>query len=138
MNSAHNKTKAPVFVGIRQHNRSMTSIPDELRTKALADHPPSSLCLWQLRHEKRQTFKEETPLIQFSEIQPGLFFHNNLEQLHHDFLELGKAPFVNLSGLLKVQALVWPLPQNRHCVVKSWPGEKKIWDLGQVRWSVAN
>ena len=88
-------------------------IPAEMRTKCL-EEPPPSLALWQLLSEKKQHNTEETELEQFSEIRPGIFFSDNLDGLHFDFLREGRAPFVQLSALLKKNALVWQLPPEKN------------------------
>ena len=47
---------------------------------------------------EKQKMKEEIPLEIFETLKPGLFFHTNLEAVHHDMLERNIAPYVKLSG----------------------------------------
>ena len=100
VNAFHAKKKN-IFIGIRQHLRSLSNVPQELRTKSLDSTGPS-LCLWQLRKEKRQRSKEEFPLEFFETLKPGIFFSENLQAVHAQMLKDGLAPCVQLSGLLKV------------------------------------
>ena len=53
MNGAKSCQKNLFFLGLRQHMRSLSEIPAELRTKGLED-PPPSLALWQLKSDKKQ------------------------------------------------------------------------------------
>ena len=69
------------FLGLRQHMRSLSEIPAELRTKGLED-PPPSLALWQLKSDKKQKTPEESELLPYSGLQPGVFFSDNLQALH--------------------------------------------------------
>ena len=108
MNGSKSCQKKPVFVGLRQHMRSLSEIPAELRTKGLED-PPPSLALWQLKSDKKQKTPEESELLPYSGLQPGVFFSDNLQALHWQFLQEDKAPLVQLSALLKVSALVLSL-----------------------------
>ena len=129
MNGAKSCQKKLVFVGLRQHMRSLSEIPAELRTKGLED-PPPSLALWQLKSEKKQKNPEESELLSYSGLQPGVFFSDNLEALHWQFLQEGKAPLVQLSALLKVSALVWPLPpaqgKKQKCIVRRLPEDAEL------------
>ena len=72
MNGAKSCQKKTIFVGLRQHMRSLSEIPAELRTKGLED-PPPSLALWQLKSEKKQKTPEESELLPYSGLQPGVF-----------------------------------------------------------------
>ena len=73
LNGVRGVEKKPRFVGLRQHTRPLTDIPQELRTKCL-EEPGPSLSLWQLRAEKKQTYAEETELTRFTDVRPGVFF----------------------------------------------------------------
>ena len=108
--------KKTLRVGIKQYNRHLAAIPEELRT-ICKSKTSVALAIWELKRIK-QNRKNEIPQ-QFSIIQPGRFYCKDIDAAQLELIRKGLAPTCQMGNLFKKTGLFVRLsPTETFCLVQ--------------------